>query len=310
MASDGNCLYRSLGDQLEGRNERHGQIRTKICDYMEKHVDDFAPFIEDDEKPEDYFPRMRKEGEWGGQPELCAASRCFEVNIVIHQLDAPRLEISYNAKAPTIHLSFHGEAHYNSVRALNDPCNSGEPAMPFLDVTVAPPVASGAGGGKEEGEEKKKKKKKKKEKEEEEGGEEVEEKNGNKAEGRGEEEAGEDDEVQNEKETDTETGDRGREEGKGQPPQPGGGGDEQEEGGGENKKVGGQCPCGSGKKWRKCCRKAEKQRQRVMNSQSGNDKGNGSGGGSAAAKGERKKAGGEEGGDLDGVEKKLEAISL
>ena len=282
MAPDGNCLFRTVGNQLHGRSEDHGDIRQRILDFMEANEADFSPFVEDDETWADYVPRMRNEGEWGGQQELVAASRLFQVNIVIHQLNEARLEIPFSATARTLHLSFHGAAHYNSVRALDDLCREGEAAKPFLDLAIAPPpstppAASTGNGGKHKDKASTKKDKPKKQ-------------------------CAEKDEEEKNKDEMTEEA----------PPQDGGAqdheaaaaddeaatgevedGQEEEE---ANAKKGGQCPCGSGRKWRKCCRKAERQRQRVLETKGGD--GNRS---------TRKKD--DEDGDV-GVTKKLAAISL
>ena len=50
---------------------------------------------------------MRKDAKWGGNIELQAASLTFNVNIIVHQLDLPRLEImNFDNKSRTIHLRF------------------------------------------------------------------------------------------------------------------------------------------------------------------------------------------------------------
>ncbi len=46
-----------------------------MVDFLEQNKADFIPFIEDDEKWEDYISRMRTNAEWGGHMELVAASR-------------------------------------------------------------------------------------------------------------------------------------------------------------------------------------------------------------------------------------------
>lgn len=56
---DGNCLFRSIADQLLGNPEQHGTIREKIVTYISDNKDHFSLFIEDDEKIEDYLVRMR-----------------------------------------------------------------------------------------------------------------------------------------------------------------------------------------------------------------------------------------------------------
>lgn len=62
----GNCMFRSLSDQLYGTMERHMEIRQRIVDYMVQHSDHFSLFIEDDEPFVDYIARMRTSREWGG----------------------------------------------------------------------------------------------------------------------------------------------------------------------------------------------------------------------------------------------------
>jgi OTU-like cysteine protease len=45
---------------LQGREKDHGKIREQVVQYMEKHRDEFAPFVEDDEGFEKYLTRMRR----------------------------------------------------------------------------------------------------------------------------------------------------------------------------------------------------------------------------------------------------------
>lgn len=40
---------RAVCDQLEGKNGDHRKLRASVCDFIEAHPDDFAPFVEDDE---------------------------------------------------------------------------------------------------------------------------------------------------------------------------------------------------------------------------------------------------------------------
>lgn len=45
---DSNCLFRALGDQLEGHSRNHLKHRQETVDYMIKQREDFEPFVEDD----------------------------------------------------------------------------------------------------------------------------------------------------------------------------------------------------------------------------------------------------------------------
>ena len=48
VSPDGNCLFRSIADQLEGDQHNHKYYRDKICNYLELNKDDFSPFIDGD----------------------------------------------------------------------------------------------------------------------------------------------------------------------------------------------------------------------------------------------------------------------
>lgn len=52
-----------------------------------------------------------------------------QANIVVHQFKAPRFFIPCEKARLTLHLSYHGEYHYNSVRAIGDEGNG--PALPI-----------------------------------------------------------------------------------------------------------------------------------------------------------------------------------
>jgi OTU domain-containing protein 3 len=124
IEADGNCLFRSISDQLHQHQNHHSEIRQQILHFIEENAEHFQLFIEDDESFVDYLSRMRENGEWGGHQELYAASQVLNVNIHVHQLDAPQflLPASGSGKNPTIrdiHLSYHGEYHYNSLKPIS-----------------------------------------------------------------------------------------------------------------------------------------------------------------------------------------------
>jgi len=119
VAGDGNCLFRAVSDQLEGTAEKYDSYRQRCVDFIEQNGEDFAPFIDDGSPLPVYCTRMRKNAVWGGNIELQALSRLLTVNIVIHQLDAPRWEVNnWGGNARAIHLSYHSGQHYASVRPM------------------------------------------------------------------------------------------------------------------------------------------------------------------------------------------------
>ncbi|KIZ06508.1 OTU domain-containing protein 3 [Monoraphidium neglectum] len=121
ITADGNCLFRAVGDQTEGDEGRHTDLRQRACDLMVERREEFEPFVEDDQGFETYIKRMRKDGVWGGHMELQALSLLMGANVYVYQEGQPRWTVrNHPDHAPSIHLSYHGGEHYNSVRLLDD----------------------------------------------------------------------------------------------------------------------------------------------------------------------------------------------
>lgn len=133
IEKDGNCLFRAISDQLYGSERFHQDIRQRLVDFIAREKDIFAPFVElEGESMDAYCTRMRRSGEWGGNPELYAAAKSFNIHLVVHQGPLRRLRIenddpsdptSQNKGLPpppakpyrTLHLLFKDE-HYRSLR--------------------------------------------------------------------------------------------------------------------------------------------------------------------------------------------------
>jgi OTU domain-containing protein 3 len=140
MDGDGNCLFRSLADQLTGKQDNHLVFRFKVMSYIEQQRDHFILFMEDDEDFDDYVSRMKTTREWGGHQELYAASQTFRVNIVVHQADylqAPRFVLQCEEATRDIHLSYHGDCHYNSVRSVQDVDGDDGSCRPAMEISLA-----------------------------------------------------------------------------------------------------------------------------------------------------------------------------
>jgi len=136
VKGDGNCLFRALGDQLDGKGEKHMDYRKKVIDYIRKNRDDFEPFLEEEDIPpsadnskdeqgrfERYVNYLAMEGTFAGYWALIAFSRAYSVNIVIHQLNqAPwKILASDASSAPTLHVAYFGYEHYSSIRNIGGP---------------------------------------------------------------------------------------------------------------------------------------------------------------------------------------------
>ncbi|XP_063173684.1 OTU domain-containing protein 3 isoform X2 [Candoia aspera] len=122
-----NCLFRALGDQLEGHSRNHLKHRQETVAYMIKRRGDFEPFVEDDVPFEKHIANLAQPGTFVGNDAIVAFARNNQVNIVIHQLNAPLWQIhgTDRSHARELHIAYcHGE-HYDSVRKIND--NSAAP---------------------------------------------------------------------------------------------------------------------------------------------------------------------------------------
>ena len=120
ITGDGNCMFRAISDQMVGGEDMHDQYRSLSISFMRDNREDFAPFVEDDEDFSHYIRRMSQSGTWGGNLELQALSQVLQVNIKIHILGSPVWEIMNWPGSRWIHLSYHEESHYNSVRLKGD----------------------------------------------------------------------------------------------------------------------------------------------------------------------------------------------
>jgi len=113
VGDDGNCLFRSIADQLDGNESKHLKHRRRIIKFMEEHSSDFEPFIEGFHE---YCQRMKRDGEWGGHQELVAASRLWNAIVEVHRLGQCPLRIEGDADGRVLCVSYHGAKYYNSVK--------------------------------------------------------------------------------------------------------------------------------------------------------------------------------------------------
>ncbi|KAH7930819.1 cysteine proteinase [Leucogyrophana mollusca] len=150
---DGHCLFSAVADQLAILNilpssqANYVTVRTAASTYIFTHPDDFLPFLpcpggEDGvgatdntglmtpRQFEQYCVTIRDTGAWGGEPEILALSRAYQVPIHVVQGGVPPVVVHNPVGAPqagnerdakVVRISFHrrmyglGE-HYNSLR--------------------------------------------------------------------------------------------------------------------------------------------------------------------------------------------------
>ncbi|NXG60150.1 OTUD3 protein, partial [Hemiprocne comata] len=122
VPGDGNCLFRALGDQLEGHSRNHLRHRQETVDFMIKQREDFEPFVEDDVPFEKHVTNLAKPGTFAGNDAIVAFARNNQLNVVIHQLNAPLWQIRGTDKTNVreLHIAYRYGEHYDSVRRIND----------------------------------------------------------------------------------------------------------------------------------------------------------------------------------------------
>lgn len=144
VAANGHCMYSAIADQIrqlgfgldpssedpsvdaegddkELRNEDYKTVRRVAADYIEKNSNDFVPFLE--EPLQDYVDKIRDTGEWGGQLELLALAKTYNLKIHVLQGEGRVEEIDSGEVKPRgeAWLAYYrhgfglGE-HYNSLR--------------------------------------------------------------------------------------------------------------------------------------------------------------------------------------------------
>lgn len=138
IRADGHCLYSAVADQLKARQiglyprirpdvvngeEPYRTVRRTTAAYITENKDDFEPFLE--EPLDTYVRKVGETAEWGGQLELTALAKAYEVDIGVldgnggvHDIEGSKEKDDESNK---IWLAYYrhgfglGE-HYNSLR--------------------------------------------------------------------------------------------------------------------------------------------------------------------------------------------------
>ncbi|KAJ3220015.1 hypothetical protein HDU67_007748 [Dinochytrium kinnereticum] len=129
MTGDGNCLFRSLSDQIEGNPSNYAYHRASVCKHMEENRELYEPFMFD-ETLDQHIIRMKRDASYGENMEVVAFARANKVDIAIHQSGLPVWIINGTDTPPAsrlLHIIYHSWEHYSSVRMINDTTLPGSP---------------------------------------------------------------------------------------------------------------------------------------------------------------------------------------
>ena len=121
VGGDGNCLFRSVSDQMDNTEKNFNEYRERCIEYMNNNKDEFIPFLEDDEPFDKYIERMSENGEWGGNLEIYALSKLLNANFYIYIHKHPMYIVNnFDKPKKNILLTYHEGKHYNSLRKLEE----------------------------------------------------------------------------------------------------------------------------------------------------------------------------------------------
>ena len=117
---DGNCLFGAVADQIYSDPALHDKVRSRCVRYMKDNEEYYSQFIDDAHMDfNHYMDQIKKDGSWGGDPEITALSQVFECPIEVYQdSEIPRVIESENAERKTndvIRIYYYNN-HYSSVR--------------------------------------------------------------------------------------------------------------------------------------------------------------------------------------------------
>lgn len=128
---DGNCLFRSIADVLDGDERVHEKYRDLAVNYISNNKWYFSMFLMDDENIDRYIKDMSEDGTWGGHFELVALSSVLNLKFCLHMKDKEPSIIKSSEKdlkdVQVVHLAYHVGEHYSPVRRIGD--NAKAPAM-------------------------------------------------------------------------------------------------------------------------------------------------------------------------------------
>ena len=119
VKGDGNCLFRSVSEQIEGNEDNFKKYRETCIDYMLQNINEFIPFLDEDEDANKYIEKMNKDGEWGGNLEIYALSKALKANFYIYIYKQPCYIVkNWDNPEKNIFLTYHNGKHYNSLKKI------------------------------------------------------------------------------------------------------------------------------------------------------------------------------------------------
>lgn len=123
IMGDGNCLFRSISDQVYGDERYHAIVREAAVQLMILRKPEFSAFISEADGGFDaYVRRMMRQGVWGGDQEIQALTELYQrpIEVWIYSEEAGAKlgrEVRPIGGVEPIRLAFITEGHYDSLHS-------------------------------------------------------------------------------------------------------------------------------------------------------------------------------------------------
>lgn len=148
IEGDGNCLFRSVSDQLFGNQNRHLDLRRVCASFMSEEKDRLQHFLDVDEDMEfdDYVQWIAKDGNWAGYFELYCLCQLLKTDFKLVLKDGSLIPIQHFHSPKCLVLAFHEDEangipeHYSSVRLIDDMRKTG--ISPYIDPKILAGIKS------------------------------------------------------------------------------------------------------------------------------------------------------------------------
>lgn len=142
IPGDGNCLFSSIAAQFSDKNNQ--QIRQEVADYINNNWDEYKWYISEEdikratigitgkvgaeltlEEQKKYIDYLKQDGTWGDQLSLIAASKIYNINVVVKSRNEDKYDayISNKDATNTIYLEFDRTGKHYSALQLKDSVN-------------------------------------------------------------------------------------------------------------------------------------------------------------------------------------------
>ncbi|CAG0913396.1 unnamed protein product [Notodromas monacha] len=145
VLGDGNCLFRALGDQLDGNTRKHLDYRRQAVEHMRENRELFEPFIDDSISFERHVSLLGEPGTHAGNDAIVAFAGFHKAVVVVHQLNTPLYHIATQGfddsrSLKELHVAYHNGEHYDSVRKLHEPDGLEVPACIHVSTIIRNPT--------------------------------------------------------------------------------------------------------------------------------------------------------------------------